>query len=44
MNGKYFSHNSLIIIINSNKLLALINDTTRQKVESSNDLAICYKC
>ena len=37
MNGIYFPH-MLIIIINSNTLIPLINDTTRQKVESSNDL------
>ena len=39
MNGRYFPHR-LILIISSNVLLPLINDTTRQKVESSNDIAI----
>ena len=28
------------MIIDSNTVLPLINDTTRQKVESSNDIAI----
>ena len=39
VNGRYFPHRQ-IIIINSNIILALINDITRLKVESSNDIAI----
>ena len=39
MNGRYFPQRQ-IIIINSNAVLPLINDTTREMVESSNDIAI----
>ena len=39
MNGRYFPHR-LILIISNNVLLPFINDITRQKVESSHDIAI----